>query len=266
MDERQWLFRLKLMIKIIFIILTINSLILIGGISHFVSQLPNRAQFNQCFTTTMYQLKICKDSKNYSSLNQINKNLINSILISEDSLFYKHKGFDWISIKNNFEATLKSKKFNRGGSTISQQLVKNIYFNGDKNIYRKLLEAIYTAKIENELSKNEILELYLNIIEMGPKIYGITQAAQFYFKKKPSELTLVESAFIAMLLPNPTKNSSSYRKGQLTEFAYQSIYKIISDLYRYQYITDVEFNTSINELSLFLRSKDKDEDENELGL
>ena len=246
------------MIKLIFSFLIFNSLLLISGLVIFYQKLPHKESFNSCFTTSMYELKICKNSNDYVDIKNVNSNLIKSILISEDSLFYQHKGFDWKSIKNNFDETIKTKKIKKGGSTITQQLVKNIYFKGEKTISRKILEAIYTAKIETELSKVEILELYLNIIEFGPDIFGIKKASEYYFQKSPKDLTLVESAFLAMLLPNPTKNSSSFRKKELTSFAYFRIEKIITDLYNFKYISENEYEDGMGELSRFMRKSETD--------
>ena len=126
-----------------------------------------------------------------------------AVLTSEDGGFPRHHGFDFLAIQNSIRDNLNQGRFVRGGSTISMQLAKNLYLGKEKTLGRKLQEAVLTQLLEQELSKRELLELYLNVIEYGPGVYGIGPAARYYFAKRPSDLSLGQALYIASILPNP---------------------------------------------------------------
>lgn len=235
--------------------------------------LPSEKQIRGCITTTMFEVELCAKSSNYVKLKNISPYLKKAILLTEDSLFYEHKGFDWDSIKRNYEENKKAGKYKRGGSTITQQLAKNMFLNSDRTLIRKGLEALITMKIEKTISKNEIYEKYLNVVEFGKNIYGVKQASYHYFKKSPGELNVVESSFLAMLLPNPKKYSASFYKKELTPFASQRIQQIITNMYQYKRINDQEYEQARLDLQSFFPSpietevvEEIDEDLNQLTL
>lgn len=203
--------------------------------------IPDRKDLTSCFTTTMYGVHLCPGGKDYVSLNQISKVMQKTVVLTEDSLFYVHKGFDWESIEKSAKENLDGGTYKRGGSTITQQLAKNLYLTKDKTIVRKILEAFITLQIEKHLTKREILEKYLNVVEFGKDIYGIKAASAHYFKKTPAQLDVVESAFLAMLLPNPKKYSRSFYAKKLTPFAFNRIKRIVSDMYQYERITEEQY-------------------------
>jgi hypothetical protein len=126
-----------------------------------------------------------------------------AVLLCEDGGFWRHQGFDKVAIKNALEEDVRVGRFLRGASTISMQTAKNLYLRKDKTLSRKLQEVVLTMLLEQQLSKEQILELYLNVIEYGPGIYGIGPAAQHYFDSFPSQLTLGQALFLASILPNP---------------------------------------------------------------
>lgn len=139
-------------------------------------------------------------------LSRISPYLIKAVLIAEDDKFWSHEGFDYEAIQKAIEKDIKAKKFKLGGSTISQQLAKNLYLSPSKNPIRKIREAIITWKMEKALTKKRILELYLNVAEWGDKgIFGIEAASLHYFGKPASELSAEEAARLASILPNPRK-------------------------------------------------------------
>lgn len=208
-------------------------------------RLPSKTEIKGCIETKMYQVKLCPGGKNYVPLPKISRFLQRSIIASEDSLFYQHEGFDWESIQKNAIENWKKGRYKRGGSTITQQLAKNMFLTKEKTLLRKALEAVITYQIEKTLTKNEILERYLNVIEFGKNIYGINAASEFYFKKKPSQLNIPESAFLAMILPNPIKNSRSFFTKKLSSFAKSRISRIIDDLYQTQRISEDEFDEAM---------------------
>ncbi|MCE5195512.1 MAG: monofunctional biosynthetic peptidoglycan transglycosylase [Nitrospiraceae bacterium] len=139
-------------------------------------------------------------------LSQISPYLIKAVLIAEDDKFWSHEGFDYEALEKALEKDFKTGKFKAGGSTISQQLVKNLYLTPSKNPIRKIKEAILTWRIEKSLSKKRILELYLNVIEWGDNgIFGIQAASKYYYNKSASELAPMEAARLAVVLPNPKR-------------------------------------------------------------
>ncbi len=148
-------------------------------------------------------------SHRWISLSNISPYLIKAVTIAEDDKFWMHEGFDLEAIQKAIEKDIKHKKFKFGGSTISQQLAKNLYLTPSKNPVRKMKEAILTWRIEKSLSKKRILELYLNIAEWGEGIFGIEAASRHYFGKSASSLTPEESARLASALPNPRKYNPS---------------------------------------------------------
>lgn len=138
-------------------------------------------------------------------LSQISRPMRLAVIVSEDSKFWQHDGFDFEAIQNAFEENFKSGSFKYGASTISQQVVKNIYLSPTKNPLRKIKEAILTYRMEQVVSKKRILEIYLNIAELGDGIFGVQEAAKFYYGKPASALTITEAAQLAAILPNPIK-------------------------------------------------------------
>jgi len=132
--------------------------------------------------------------------------LIKAVLIGEDDKFWQHEGFDYEAMQKAIEKDIKAKKFKLGGSTISQQLAKNLYLSPSKNPIRKLREALITWRMERALSKKRILELYLNVAEWGDRgIFGIEAASRHYYGKSASALGPEEASRLAAVLPNPRK-------------------------------------------------------------
>jgi monofunctional biosynthetic peptidoglycan transglycosylase len=184
---------------------------------------------------------VAKKPKEWRSLNQVSTHLRQAIIISEDALFYQHSGFDLQQIAIVLEESMKEGKFTRGASTISQQLVKNLLLTHDRKLSRKLNEFLLTHFLEKFLNKNKILEIYLNIIEFGHGLYGIGPAAHYYFNKEAQNLSLKESAFLAMLLPNPKKYASSFFQKELTPFAQTVIDEILKKLYDVKRIDENQY-------------------------
>jgi membrane peptidoglycan carboxypeptidase len=159
---------------------------------------------------------------NYTPLSQISPFLRKCVLTTEDPSFFSHKGFIKEAFKQSIVKNIKTKKFSRGGSTISMQLIKNAFLTREKTLSRKLEEILLVYILENNriVSKERMLEVYFNIIEWGPNIYGIGEAAQFYFQKYPSELTLNECLYLANIVPSPRKFMYQFNaEGNLKPFA-----------------------------------------------
>ncbi|WP_396169762.1 transglycosylase domain-containing protein [Flavobacterium sp.] len=147
------------------------------------------------------------DNPNYTSLDQISPYLQKCVLTSEDPSFFSHRGFINEAFKQSILKNIRTKKFSRGASTISMQLIKNVFLTREKTVSRKLEEILLVYILENNriASKERMLEVYFNIIEWGPNVYGIGEAAQFYFQKTPADLTLKECLFLATIVPKPKK-------------------------------------------------------------
>lgn len=159
-------------------------------------------------------------------LKKISPYLIKAVLIAEDDKFWRHEGFDYEAIQRAIERDIKEKRFKFGGSTISQQLAKNLYLSPSKNPIRKVAEAIITWRMEKMLSKKRILELYLNVVEWGDGIFGAEAASRHYFGKPSLELTPEEAARLASVLPNPRRYNPSGNQRYVVNRS-NSIYSIM---------------------------------------
>lgn len=179
---------------------------------------------------------VSKKPKDWKTLKEINYIAAHAIVVSEDWGFYQHNGYDLSQMKEAVEDTALDGKKLRGASTISQQVVKNLFLTNERSYIRKLKELSYSLYLERSLSKEKILEIYLNIIEYGEGIYGINSASKKYFQKSPKNLTAREGAFLAMLLPSPKRHAQSFKEKDLTPFASKVVDSIIDKLARANYI------------------------------
>jgi monofunctional glycosyltransferase len=151
---------------------------------------------------------------------------VKAVIIAEDDKFWSHEGFDFEAIQKAMEKDLQRRRFRAGGSTISQQLAKNLYLTPAKNPIRKLKEAILTWRLERNLSKRRIIELYLNVAEWGDGIFGIEAAARHYFGKGAGTLTAREAAALAVVLPSPLRYNP-LGGGRYVESRTEAVYRIM---------------------------------------
>lgn len=172
----------------------------------------NLQKINSTFVYTPYEygkpmrdITIGPSNPNFTPLSAISKNFINAVLTAEDPSFFTHNGFVEESIRKSIAVNFKEKKFKRGGSTISMQLVKNVYLSRQKTLARKAEEILIVWLIEHNhlISKQRMLEVYFNIIELGQNIYGIGEASRYYFGKQPADLTIGDGLFLASIVPKP---------------------------------------------------------------
>ena len=163
----------------------------------------------------MRDITIGPSNPNFTPLNQISKNFINAVLTAEDPSFFTHNGFVEESIRKSIAVNYKEKKFKRGGSTISMQLVKNVYLSRQKTLARKAEEILIVWLIEHNhlVSKNRMLEVYFNIMELGKNIYGIGEASRYYFGKQPADLTIGDGLFLASIVPKPKASMYKFMAG-----------------------------------------------------
>ncbi len=134
---------------------------------------------------------------------QVSPNLKRALIASEDAKFLDHEGFDWEGIQTAWEKNLKKGRIVAGGSTISQQLAKNLFLSSRKTPWRKAEEAIITVMLEGMMSKQRIFEIYLNVIEWGDGVFGAEAAARHYYKTSASKLSASQAARLAAMVPNP---------------------------------------------------------------
>ncbi len=159
-------------------------------------------------------------------LSGISPYAVKAVIIAEDDKFWSHEGFDFAAIQKAIEKDLQKRRFKAGGSTISQQLAKNLYLTPAKNPVRKLKEAILTWRLERNLSKRRIIEIYLNIAEWGDGIFGIEAASRHYFGKAAALLTAREAAALAVVLPSPLRYNP-VGGGRFIESRTEAIYRIM---------------------------------------
>lgn len=145
---------------------------------------------------------------------KISKHLKRAVIASEDAKFLNHEGFDWDGIQRAYEKNLKKGRIVAGGSTISQQLAKNLFLSTKRTPWRKAQEAVITVMLEHTMSKRRILEIYLNVIEWGNGVFGAEAAARHYYKTSAAKLSKGQAARLAAMIPNPR----FYDKHQYTRF------------------------------------------------
>jgi monofunctional biosynthetic peptidoglycan transglycosylase len=228
--------------------------VILGLLSWTIAQFPSAKEIRGCLITKMYHVSLCPGSASYVRLSEISPALPKALVLTEDSAFWQHQGFDFEEMKRSMEKNLATGHYARGGSTLTQQLAKNLFLTEEKTLWRKAKEALITIRIEKTLSKKEILERYLNVVHWGPKIFGVKQAAQFYFHKEPRNLTVLESAYLTFLLPSPEKYSRSFFQHNLTPFAEKRVTQILENLFRYQRISEFDYVTATSNFHDFLHS------------
>ena len=163
----------------------------------------------------------------FTPISIIPDHLIWAVVVSEDAGFFIHKGVDFQELDAAVKDNIKTHRM-RGGSTITQQLAKNLFLSSDKTLLRKFREVLLSIELDAALSKERLLEIYFNIIEWAPGIFGISQAAYYYFGKTPFELTPLESAYLASVIPGPAKYHFMFLNNNVTENWYKSLCRILN--------------------------------------
>ncbi|WP_276497562.1 biosynthetic peptidoglycan transglycosylase [Pontibacter litorisediminis] len=226
----------------------------------------NLQKINGSFTHTMYEygkpirtFTVGPANPFYAPISQISPYLRNAILSAEDAGFYSHNGFHEEAFRQAIIKNLEEGEFARGGSTISMQLVKNVFLTRQKTIARKVEEAIIVWLIENLdlVSKNRMFEVYLNIIEWGPDVYGAKDASRFYFGKQPSELNLAEAIFLTSIIPSPKRYRASFdSSGNLRSWK-SGYYRMLGGIMRRRgLISQEEYENLYPNVRLYGRARD----------
>jgi len=172
----------------------------------------------------------------------ISSYLKSAVLIGEDDAFYQHEGYDLEQIKESFIRNWEKKSWVRGGSTVTQQLAKNLYLSTSKNPLRKLKEFLIARRLEEELSKRRIFEIYLNVIEWGDGLYGAEAASLAYFGKSARDLDVKEAVLLAAVIPNPRRMSPLRQTKRLRN----RVDLILSRMVQYHHISPEEYQAACN--------------------
>jgi monofunctional biosynthetic peptidoglycan transglycosylase len=223
-------------------------------IAYFFLSLPNveylkdqnpqtTAVMEQRKQESQNQGKTLKIRQKWVNLNTIPELLRNTVRVSEDVDFYSHDGIDYFELKESIKRNLKEGKKARGGSTITQQLAKNLFLSTEKSYYRKLKEFVIAKRMEKVLSKDRIFSIYLNVIELGNGIFGVEAASEIFFSKSVNRLTLSETLRLAAVIPKPLKvtplSNSNYLKWRAN--------LLLERLVKYGYISESEYQSAKEE-------------------
>jgi hypothetical protein len=192
----------------------------------------------------------------WTGIDDISPYMIAAVLTTEDGAFYRHHGFNHSAIRSSIAANLKARRFVRGASTITMQLAKNLFLARDKALSRKIEEVVLTAYLEQVFRKEDLMELYLNVIEFGPNVYGITQAAEYYYGRKPNELHVGECFFLASLLPSPLRFAKLRDRGEVPEGWQRHLHTLMEIAAKNGKISRPELEEALREPIVFVRPGD----------
>lgn len=226
----------------------------------------NFAKMNEPFIYNAYEdgklvksFMVGEEYENFCHLDQISPYLQAAVMYSEDGSFYTHAGFLESALTSSIIKNIKEGRFARGGSTISMQLIKNLYLNRDKTLTRKLEEALIVWLVENNriAPKERMYEIYLNIIEWGPGIYGAKEASNFYFGKDPSKLTPEESIYMSSIIPRPKKFMWFFDADNNLKPFLEGHYRLVGKrMFDHQFVTEKQFNEMKPNVKITGRAKD----------
>lgn len=238
--------------------LVLASILIFGGTTAFlIDTFTNIPDFKEMRGKVTVPIKLADKSwstkvmgpksGDWAAVSQISNHVLMAVIASEDASFFSHQGVDYHELEQAIKKDWEEKRWARGGSTITQQVVKNVYLGRQKTLTRKFKEFIWAREIEKVLSKTEILCFYLNMVEWGPNLYGIRSASRHYFGIPPSQISPKQAAFLAMLLPSPIKYYANYRKKNLTPWATKRVAHILKVMNRMGFIDDGSYREALSE-------------------
>lgn len=216
-------------IKTLLLLILLIVLVIVGFIFYNGYSLYKEAIYNVSIEDKVTKIKT---DENYVKIDQVSQHYKDAVVAVEDHRFYEHSGFDLITTVSAAFSNIKTKSLGQGGSTITQQLAKNLYFTQEKKFTRKVAELFMSFDLENKLSKDEILELYINIIYFGDGYYGIKEASNGYYSKEPIDLTLEEAIMIAGLPAAPSVYSPTVNE----KLASERYKQVEAAMFKYGYI------------------------------
>lgn len=190
---------------------TIQAMLLMGIMLCFLMMTVGYTGFKEKLEVVPLEEKVAsiQEDQDYVTLTQIDEDFLEAIVAVEDRRFYEHGALDLISLVRAFVTNIESGEIVQGGSTITQQLAKNMYFSGEKKVMRKVEEMFMAYHLEQNYTKQEILELYVNMIYFGDGYHGIKEASEGYFNKEPKDLDFNEATLLAGLPQAPSRYALS---------------------------------------------------------
>jgi monofunctional biosynthetic peptidoglycan transglycosylase len=229
--KRKWPFRAGL-------ILAGLALGFSGYVIYLSRDLPDVSRYKKKIPPT-------KGERIFIPLSALPGVLPKAVIASEDCEFYRHHGLDYEAIWDAFKEDIAERRIVRGGSTITQQLAKNLYLSKEKTLNRKIREALIAREMERTLSKKRILELYLNVVEWGDGIYGVEAASRRYFSKSVPEISVAEAAVLASMLPNP----HYYNPDNHPEKLERRVRRLLHIMWNNRTISREQYDQAIRELA-----------------
>lgn len=217
-----------------------------ADVSRFAAPFVHRVQESADET---FEMTTGPGSGNWTPISEMSPFLLQAVIGHEDGGFLRHSGFAPYAIRDALARNLEEGRYVVGASTISMQLVKNVFLHREKTLARKVQEVLLTWWIEHALEKEEILELYLNVIEYGRSVYGITHAAQHFFGRTPSELSVAEATFFATILPSPKRYYEAFERGALSSRMRRRIENFLRHLESRGRIDHAALNDGLAQLS-----------------
>ena len=242
----EWFNNFRCFVGSIVVVLTLIVGIILAV---FIYTLPNieETSFEQLKELTKEKvISRLVDKKNYykwTPVSSVNRDYLFTIVMAEDSNFFTHSGINYDAIVDAMVKNYKSDSYSYGARTITQQVAKNLYLSNNKSMFRKLQEFFITKRLEKQFSKNQILEIYFNLAEFGPDIYGIRAASYRIFNKDPKEINAAEGAYISLLLPSPRRYYySMVQNNNITNQQKRKIKRVLSDMRYMEYISQEQYN------------------------
>jgi membrane peptidoglycan carboxypeptidase len=196
-------------------------------------------------------------SDHWTAIGAISPYLSDAVLTTEDGKFESHQGLTLPELRTALAMNLRKGALDHGASTITMQLAKNLFLSRDRTVARKLQELFFTWYLESNFTKDEILELYFNVVEFGPSIYGVGPAARYYFGREPFELNLVESVFLVKLLPSPVARHNALKKeGGVSRKKMASLHRVMQVMFDRRRIFDAEYRLGLEQELVFYEEGD----------
>lgn len=227
---------IKIFIVILFIILLVGSVVFLNGYKLYKTTIEAQSLKDK--------IAYIKSDSNYVSYSDVPDYYINAIIAVEDHRYREHRVLDIISLTRAIVSNIQSNGLNEGGSTITQQVAKNLYFmTEDDFVSRKIAEFLVANDLENNYSKDDVLEFYINTIYFGQSCYGIREASKYYYDKEPKDLTLDEATILAGV-PNAPSVYNPINSPELSKNRQQ---KVLKDMVQYGYLTQDQADSILNE-------------------
>ncbi len=222
--------------------------IAIIGTTIFFYQLPNidKMNYDQIKEITIKKVKSrLKNQDNYfkwTPIEEVNRDYLYTIVMAEDANFFTHRGINYDAMIDAMANSYKTGEYEYGASTITQQVAKNIFLSNTKSMFRKLKEYFIAKRLESRFNKNQILELYFNVAEFGPDIYGVRAASFRIFDKSPIDINAAEGAFISLMLPSPKRYFYAIMQNHnISRQNRKKLDRILKDMRYHDFISSIQY-------------------------